>query len=271
MSPAVDPTPVPVTDPNPDPHRVPVTELERIAALGWRGTTVERLGGWLLRAGSGFTGRANSVLPLGDPGLALPAAIAHAERFYARHGLPVAVQQPDAGPGTAAADLAAELDRRGWSTSDPVLVLVAPLAQVLDRSPAADVLPPAALAARPDAAWLSGYLYRGAPLPPTAVDVLLAADRPVFASLVLDGSLAGVARAVVDEGWLGITALTVDPGHRRRGLGCHLVGELARWGAAQSARSVYLQVDGGNAAALALYDRLGFRRHHEYRYRRPPG
>ena len=43
-------------------------ELERMAAAHWRGTEEEWLGEWLLRAADGFTGRANSALPLGDPG-----------------------------------------------------------------------------------------------------------------------------------------------------------------------------------------------------------
>ena len=43
-------------------------ELERVAAAHWRGTEQEWLGEWLLRAADGFTGRANSALPLGDPG-----------------------------------------------------------------------------------------------------------------------------------------------------------------------------------------------------------
>ena len=46
-------------------------ELERVAAAHWRGTEEEWLGEWLLRAADGFTGRANSALPLGDPGLPL--------------------------------------------------------------------------------------------------------------------------------------------------------------------------------------------------------
>ncbi len=44
-----------------------VPELERLAARTWRGLEEERYGEWLLRAGGGFTGRANSVLVLGDP------------------------------------------------------------------------------------------------------------------------------------------------------------------------------------------------------------
>ena len=41
----------------------------------------------MLRAAGGFTGRANSVLPLGDPGRPLPDAVRAAEAWYAERGL----------------------------------------------------------------------------------------------------------------------------------------------------------------------------------------
>src|SRR6185437_11525528 len=52
-----------------------IIDLERMAAAHWRGTEEEWLGDWLLRAAEGFTGRANSALPLGDPGLPLDATL----------------------------------------------------------------------------------------------------------------------------------------------------------------------------------------------------
>ena len=56
-----------------------------------------RLGGWRLRAGAGFTGRANSVLPLGDPGLPLDDAIAHVHAVVraTRHPAPVPAAPAD--------------------------------------------------------------------------------------------------------------------------------------------------------------------------------
>lgn len=46
---------------------ISISDLEEVAALGWRGTEEEQLGGWRLRAAGGFTGRANSALAVGDP------------------------------------------------------------------------------------------------------------------------------------------------------------------------------------------------------------
>jgi ribosomal protein S18 acetylase RimI-like enzyme len=40
---------------------------------------------------------------------------------------------------------------------------------------------------------------------------------------------------------------------------------------AAGATTGWLQVEAGNAPALALYDALGFTPHHAYHYRRAPG
>ena len=75
---------------------VDVLALEEVAARGWPAPDTRWLGRWLLRAAEGFTGRANSVLPLGDP------------------GRPLDGRWPRSRPGTASAGC-----RRGWSIPTP--------------------------------------------------------------------------------------------------------------------------------------------------------
>jgi hypothetical protein len=48
-------------------------------------------GGWLLRAAGGFTGRANSALATGDPGMPLADAVGEVCRWYTVRGLPALV------------------------------------------------------------------------------------------------------------------------------------------------------------------------------------
>ena len=129
------------------------------------------------------------------------------------------------------------------------------------------------LAAAPDDAWLAGYRYRGTPLPPVAYDVLVNADGPVFASVRDDpppAPLAAVARGAVVDGWLCVTAVTVDERHRRRGLATAVMATLGAWARDRGAHSCLLQVAGDNSPALALYARLGFTEHHRYHYRLGP-
>jgi ribosomal protein S18 acetylase RimI-like enzyme len=129
------------------------------------------------------------------------------------------------------------------------------------------------LAAEPDEAWLAGYRYRGAGLPPGAREVLLGADEPVFAavrSAPAPAPLDAVGRGAVAGRWLVLTALTVAEAARRRGLATAVTAALAAWATGRGASSCLLQVAADNAPALALYARLGFTEHHRYWYRSAP-
>lgn len=241
--------------------------LEEIAALGWQGLEQERLGDWLLRAADGFTGRANSVLPLGEPDRPMPAALEFVTWWYAARGLPALIQVPL----PLAAVLDATLAGAGWRSFNPTAVLVADVADMLAACPEQPPLPPVRHAPRPDATWLAGYRYRGRDLPEAAVQVLTRAAEPTFAAVDdADGPVA-VARGVVDQGWLGVTALTVAERVRRRGMGRHVMRELALWGRSRGAERIYLQVAEDNAPALRLYAGLGFGPHHRYHYRTAAG
>ncbi|WP_241037120.1 GNAT family N-acetyltransferase [Blastococcus litoris] len=240
-----------------------VFELERLAARTWRGLEQERLGGWLLRAGGGFTGRANSVLVAGNPPTELAAAVTAVAGWYAARGLRPRAQVPL--PGAEAADEA--LAAAGWTRDDDNLVLTASLDGWGEPSV------PVELAPEPDEAWLRGYRYRGTPLPPVALQVLVAADEPVFAAVrtaPAPAPPAAVARGVVTDGWLVVTAVTVDEGARRQGLATAVMAALGAWARGRGGHSCLLQVAGTNAGALALYERLGFTEHHRYHYRLGP-
>jgi N-acetylglutamate synthase len=240
-----------------------VPELERLAARSWRGLEEERHGDWLMRAGGGFTGRANSVLVVGDPPSGLDDAVASVTRWYEQRGLRPRAQVPMPGAEPADAVLAAA----GWTRDDDNLVLTAALDGWPDPSLHVDLAPV------PDDAWLAGCRYRGTPLPPVAHDVLVNADEPVFAAVRTEPApapLAAVARGVLVDGWLCVTAVTVDEAFRRRGLATTVMAALGSWARDRGGRSCLLQVAGGNAPALALYARLGFTEHHRYHYRLGP-
>ena len=220
-----------------------VLALEEVAALGWPAPESRRLGRWLLRAAEGWTGRGNSVLPLGDPGLPLDEALAEVTAWYGERGLPGRFTIPT--PAREVLDAA--LATRGWLSYNPTAVLTADVAVILRRLPAADRR--VTVEPEPSADWLSLYHYRGTTeLPPVARRVL------------------AIARGAVDEGWIGVTAVEVDADHRRQGLGTGVMGAILDWGLARGAVSAYLQVAEENTGALALYDRLGFARHHGYHY-----
>jgi len=262
------------------PTSAQIAALELAADEAWPAPVRERLGDWWLRSAGGWTGRANSALPVGDPGRPLGDAIDHVQRWYAARDQPALINVPL----PLAARVDAVLAERGWPTRPPVLVQTAPLAAVLDAVPERGDLPAVDLRAAPAPAWLDLVAARkagGGPsvLPASARHVLTRVDQVRFAHVYAgaergrrEADLLAVARgAVTGQGrWLGITLVEVVPDARRRGLARHLTAALARWASSLGATDAFLQVEEHNAPARALYERLGFTTHHTYVTRSEP-
>ncbi|MFF5146028.1 GNAT family N-acetyltransferase [Streptomyces sp. NPDC013157] len=241
-------------------------ELARVASRSWRPVESERLGEWELRAAAGFTRRANSVLPLGDPGMPLDAALAAVRRWYGERGLPAYVQTATGAEGTQEL-LCAELERRGWLREVSAGLWTGELAPVADRAEGAGVL--LSRAAGED--WLARYQRKG--VSEVALKVLGSGPSVWFATVPAagEGAPAAIGRLVVDGRWAGFAAVEVDPGLRRRGLATEVMAALARRALAEGASAAWLQVETDNAGARALYGRLGFAAHHTYHHYRAPG
>ena len=268
-------------------RRLGVAELQDVMADGWQPLEREDYGGWRLRAAEGFTGRANSVLPLGDPPAPLPEAIDHIEGWYDARGLPARFAVPwplGAGPeepGYGADPLEAELVRRGYRLDTPTLVMTCSLtAGLLAESglSAPDGALEAALGEHgldlvvsdePDEGFLALYRYRGQELPPVAARVMVSAPAQAFVSVrtVGSGRTVAVGRVASSRGWSGISAVEVAHDHRRRGLGALVMSALHAWGRERGDHSAYLQVARANEAGRALYDGLGYAAHSGYHYR----
>ena len=219
-----------------------IRALEHAAALAWPGTEQHWHDGWLLRAGGGYTSRANSAVPLDFSATiaALPGVI----DWYERRGLAPWLALPERLVPVRAAGI----------KNTRVMV-----SDMSEARPHAEVT----LLDRPDPAWLRCY-ERDVPVP---VLTAVVDGEVVFASL----PPAAVGRGAVTTApdgtvWLGISALHVGTEQRRRGHARMLCQALIDWGARRGATRTYVQVLTDNAAAIALYSRLGFVLHHHHRY-----
>ncbi|MEV0173440.1 GNAT family N-acetyltransferase [Streptomyces sp. NPDC050803] len=239
-------------------------ELARIATRAWRPVESERLGEWELRAASGFTRRANSVLPLGDPGLPLDEALTVVRRWYAERGLPAYVQTATGAEGTQEL-LCAELEKRGWTHDVTSELWIGALAPLADRGKPAEVV----LSREADEAWLARYQHKG--VSEVALRVLSSGPSVWFATVPGEGAPAAIGRCVVDGRWAGFAAVEVDPALRRRGLATTVMAALAQRALDEGASAAWLQVETDNASARAFYAGLGFSVHHAYQHYLEPG
>ncbi len=247
----------------PAPARVAPAELARRTLPGWLAES-EPLGEWTLRCGGGFTGRANSCQAVGDPGMPPADAAARILTYAEQHGIaPLAQVIVESDPDLALTSL-------GWvETYEPTDVLAVRLADLLGTTlPAESVLVSETLSEE----WRAAY-HRSRPsdVDPTVLEMILTGRPPrAFGSVADDhGRPVAIARAHLDQDWLGLAAIWTDPDHRRRGLATEIIIALGHWAARRHARYAYLQVASANTTAISAYARLGFHPHHAYRYLRP--
>ncbi|MGX1851376.1 GNAT family N-acetyltransferase [Streptomyces sp. NPDC055299] len=259
-------------------RRVPsatVRELQEVAARGWPAVETERLGEWTLRASGGFTRRANSVLPLGDPGVPLETALERITRWYGVRGLPPAIAVAT-GRADTDAELTARLAERGWADERHTRIRIASLAPLADTPPGPAGGTPGAvtLSREPEADWLALYNRTGEGGPGGQVSEnalkVLTGGPSVWCATVhgADGRTTAIGRLAVDGRWAGFSAVEVAPDARRQGLATLVMTALAERALAEGASAAYLQVEADNTGALGFYDRLGFTDHHGYHYRR---
>ncbi|MEV7193519.1 GNAT family N-acetyltransferase [Streptomyces sp. NPDC093510] len=239
-------------------------ELARASARAWQPVESERLGEWELRSAAGFTRRANSVLPLGDPGRPLDEALSYVRDWYAARDLPPYVQTATGAEG-AQELLCSGLEERGWVREVSAELHVGGLAPVADLDADVDRV---RLSRSFDESWLRRYKRFGVP-GPHVLKVLAGGPSVWFASVPGSGDApAAIGRCVVDGRWAGFMAVEVDPEHRRQGLATAVMTALSRQALAEGASAAWLQVEDDNDGARALYGGMGFAAHHAYHHYR---
>ncbi|HET8915185.1 MAG TPA: GNAT family N-acetyltransferase [Propionibacteriaceae bacterium] len=248
----------------PDPRRISARELQRHALPGWLAWHAS-LGEWTLRAGGGFTRRANSCHAVGDPGVPIEQAAEQIISFAVAH---------DIAPMAHVIDGSAEehaLRRLGWRGIDqPTAVLVSRLADFLADRPAEQAV---TITEELEPEWEQMYQQsRPNSAEPAIVRMILEGNRPrAFAAIAGQGpddhsELIAIARGHQHDDWLGLASIWTRPDHRRRGLAAAMTVALGHWAARQGARYGYMQVATVNEPAIAAYTKLGFVHHHAYRY-----
>jgi GNAT superfamily N-acetyltransferase len=79
-------------------------------------------------------------------------------------------------------------------------------------------------------------------------------------------TIVGVALAVVERSYFGIYSMVTHPEHRRKGIASSIIAEMVKWAKSQGITTIYLQVQGDNSGAIALYKSVYLSECYRYRY-----
>ena len=222
----------------------------------WAPATMGRHGSWILREGRGGGNRvsaaslAASSVTVADVSLAEAGmrAMAQPQLFMIR-------------PGEHSLDKM--LVGRGYEMFAPVRILGMEAKSLADRTVlGTNVIPCDTILAAQRHLWAAGGIG------PARIDIMNRVRVAKTALFARNGhSLAGVAFVGV-SGRLGMLhALEISRDQRRKGVGAAVTAAAAAWCVTKGADTLALLVTRENAAAIALYEKMGMRDITSYHYR----
>lgn len=237
-----------------------IANLERATLDAVGPLATQEIDCWLLPFDNSTISRAKSAVPLRHDSLD-SAHISQIAALYAQRGLQAAFRVADV---PTLAKIHAELSRLGYQAQQPSLVQVGSVQQMRSICQA----PPAEVSDRPTPAWSSVYLAEGFDPVDGAnrVQALSRSRHVVYASVQENGLSVAAGTAALSQGWASIHGMRTMPQHRGRGRAAQILAGLADAATAHGLERVFLQVEEGNHAALALYRRAGFVTAWRYHY-----
>lgn len=234
-----------------------VLELDQICNLTWPATENLENSGWLMRAASGVTNRANSVLPLVanlEAGTLTDFAekLLVAQEFYQKRNLPTIFQ----------------VALPTWQLLSDKLRSIGAVETVRGNTMVADLtsskqnVPTGFEIAQSNQVtdeWLE--------LQPTpGIEKILAGCSATYLTIIKNSQTIATCRIALAKSWSSITRVYVHQDFRGQGLGKAITAAALEASFEQGATKALLQVEASNAIAIGIYESLGFNFHHEYSY-----
>jgi ribosomal protein S18 acetylase RimI-like enzyme len=245
-------------------------DFEALMDAAWPAPDRSEAGGWVLRAASGVTQRANSLWPrdTGSDQHAQYAALRAARLWYRDRRLPLILQVFDDPRSTG---LNVVLDGEGFTRQSETLVMT------MGRSAAHEApgpTPGVEISPLPSEEWLQLWWSvdgRGGPVQREVACAILAGCPSLYALVRSDdGFPAAVGRLALPRGSAahgGIYCMATRPEARRRGFAGRVLQELLHQGALHGVGGYWLLVTAANHGAQQLYANSGFVEAGRYVYR----
>jgi GNAT superfamily N-acetyltransferase len=270
-------------------------DLEALMDAAWPAPDRAEANGWVLRAASGVTQRANSVWPR-EPGSDSPgrhAALRAARLWYRDRRLPLIFQLFD---DPRSAGLHAFLDAEGFTRQSETLVMwrdagTTPASADSAVPQPAVPQPPVPvsgveLSAEPSPEWLELWWQvdgRGGGAELATARAILTGCPSIYALVRSDDGVAtAVGRLALPPGrpggrgevlggeaarWGGLYGMAARPDARRRGYARQIMRALLNEGTARRLAGYWLLVTAANQGAQQLYAGAGFSEAGRYLYR----
>jgi len=230
-----------------------IIELEKLSDLTWPALEIIEYGEWRLRISDGFSMRANSVLPIGEPPIDLASAVDEVTSIYRENNLKPTFSIP--------LPIFDELDRyleqRGWNIKIDANFLIRDIGAIeVSGHPQFSI----EILDYPSKEWLE--VNSDQPL-----EKIMRRYPARYGAIKSGEEVIAVGRIATLGSWSIVTRLFVNPSFRGKGLAKALMNNLLTAAVTDGATKVALQVDNENGAALALYQSMGFTTHHKFVYR----
>jgi len=221
--------------------------------------------GWLLRFSPGKAKRARCINAVSAGRLPLEQKLALCQQVYDEAGLPMLVRVT---PFSEPAGLDEQLEARAMRRIDDTRVMVCTAAVGPDSAATARDLQIAPTGHEAFAQIVGGL--RGSSLAQRQAHGQRLAHAPVpFSAYVLrrDGEVVACGQMAIEGELVGLYDIFTAPSARGQGMARHLCIHLLAQARARGATTAYLQVEGANHSARAVYHRLGFADAYAYHYR----
>lgn len=237
-----------------------VNLIEKISFDAWPSLEERELYGWRIRFSNGYTKRANSANCVSDFAELTDKQVEHVEHLYQERNLQPIFRLTSF---TSPDKLDCTLALRGYRYIEPSLVMTAALT-------AKNLTSNFLLMSGPNE-WLHACEQISAnenAYKSTHLNMLQLIKNPC--AFAISGSITQpvcCGLGVLSEQHFGIFDIATTLNSRGKGLASEFCSNLMSWGYESGAKFAYLQVVASNAAAVRLYENLGFRRAYNYWYR----
>ena len=230
-----------------------IIELEKLSDLTWPAQEIVEYGKWRLRISDGFSMRANSVLPIGEPPIDLASAVDEITHIYREKKLKPTFSIP--------LPIFDELDRyleqHGWNIKIDANFLIRDIGAIeVSSDPQFSI----EILDYPSEEWLE----KNSDQP---LEKIMRRYPARYGAIKIGEQIIAVGRIATLGSWSIVTRLFVNPSFRGKGVAKNLMNNLLSAAVSDGATKVALQVDNENGAALALYQSMGFTTHHKFVYR----